>query len=344
MFMKRSFFVFSLVFSLVLTGCGAPVIEPGDEIGDDEEVVVEEQGEVLKLTGHVARLDRYEGFCDPATDPDCAIFEYAFFRIDREASALDADFAAYLEQMGTSGNAYFGKDAVGLGCVENGGLYVEEFQGSGNETVKRRHEVEAQMAAQLLASTALRPVTVTLHERAVEKEGIGTDCYSAYVVESVEMAASSAQERPEYSKPLAENFEEGGYVDVRGYAEVDQVDESFCEPETMECAKYDYVTLHIVSSDFDNAALVHFTAQNEGNSFVGEGMVGLGCVEAGEIYFENDSDFDHFGQYRLAGDLSAKILASTKEAPVDLRLVKFAQEGGRGAPACYSHFTDVMAL
>lgn len=122
---------------------------------------------------------------------------------------------------------------------------------------------------------------------------------------------------------------------VLGHVEMNIVPEPFCESD---CAEYLYASFEITNvqnEDFQNF-LTKNAMDEEGNI-----QVGLGCVDGGLIYFENHSDQYISKETTLSAELSADILGSTIEEPMMLILTKLPLTGGRGAPACYSHFSTV---
>lgn len=140
---------------------------------------------------------------------------------------------------------------------------------------------------------------------------------------------------------MGESFYDGGYVNVRGYAEETEVDEAWCEED---CKKYQYVAFYVVPSEYDNASLQKFLDSNGGNSYVGTSSIGLGCNEDGVIVYENDSDEFGYENFELSEEVSSAILESSEDNPIDLQLVKKPLSGGRGAGTCYSHFTEMTLL
>lgn len=123
---------------------------------------------------------------------------------------------------------------------------------------------------------------------------------------------------------------------VTGYAQVQEIDEAFCEEN---CTVYDYVVFQATEEVTGANA---FFEENEGNSFVSRESFGLGCLEDDIISYSNHSDQYGMDQVELSAELTQQILDSTKESPITLRLQKLKLDGGRGAPTCYSHFRNVM--
>lgn len=136
--------------------------------------------------------------------------------------------------------------------------------------------------------------------------------------------------------------EKGGFygaVVVTGYPVVESRLESFCEEN---CKKYSYVFFQVLNAD--NVALFDFIEEKKGNSFVGDKQIGLGCLQNKIITYSNDSDKIGMKKHTLSADLSKKIMESSREKPVTIKLEKLLLTSGRGAPDCYSHFTYVSDL
>ena len=153
-----------------------------------------------------------------------------------------------------------------------------------------------------------------------------------------ESPAQTAQTLPK-SQSTFKADEKGnfyGTLVVTGYPTIKIEPEPFCEAN---CKKYSYVFFQVLSTDIN--ALPEFLGANEGNSFVGKGQIGIGCVQDKIISYSNDSDKFGMKKYTVSQELSKKILDSTKEAPVTIELERLLFTGGSGAPACYSHFTYI---
>src|SRR6185295_6651681 len=130
-----------------------------------------------------------------------------------------------------------------------------------------------------------------------------------------------------------------GTVFVRGYAETKKIPEAFCEKD---CKEYDYVSFHMLQTT--SVEFKKFLDDNKGNATVGNYEIGLGCQEADHIVYENDSDQYDRKEFQVTPELTTKILATTLEQPIALKLTKLPWSNGRGAPTCYSHFTTIEAV
>ena len=129
---------------------------------------------------------------------------------------------------------------------------------------------------------------------------------------------------------------ESGSVDVLGYITIEKI-ENFETDETN-----DYVFFNIVdtkSNDFKA-----FLEGLSGNTYGGKDKIGLGCINNGKIYYFNSSDGKELESYEIGETSSKKILDSTEENPIKLRLTRLEYNGGTSAPICYSHITNVEVI
>ena len=129
---------------------------------------------------------------------------------------------------------------------------------------------------------------------------------------------------------------ESGSVDVLGYITIEKI-KNFETDETN-----DYVFFNIVdtkSNDFKT-----FLEGLSGNTYGGKDKIGLGCINNGKIYYFNSSDGKELESYEIGETSSKKILDSTEENPIKLRLTRLEYNGGTSAPICYSHITNVEVI
>lgn len=129
---------------------------------------------------------------------------------------------------------------------------------------------------------------------------------------------------------------ESGSVDVLGYISIEKI-KSFETDETN-----DYVFFNIVdtkSNDFKT-----YLEGLSGNTFGGNNKIGLGCTDNEKIYYFNSSDGKELESYELSENSSKKILDSTEENPIKLRLTRLEYNGGTSTPICYSHITNVEVI
>jgi hypothetical protein len=148
--------------------------------------------------------------------------------------------------------------------------------------------------------------------------------------------------QPAITDTFKETLEYGFYgtITLTGYIDVQK---RICQ-EDMPCgATVDYASFVFTSGA--NDALRKFTGQNTGNSFIAGDRVGIGCHEQPQsrIYYENDADSGYITGEIKSTDYT-RLMASTKDKPVQLKLTREIYTSGRGAPDCYSHFRNFDVL
>jgi len=94
-----------------------------------------------------------------------------------------------------------------------------------------------------------------------------------------------------------------------------------------------------VVEDTDEDAIYDFLPSQNGNAYAGTGKIGLGCYEKDQqkIHSGNDGN-DEYYENVIEGEDFSKLMPSSQENPVRLKLTKPIYTSGRGAPDCYSHF------
>jgi hypothetical protein len=154
----------------------------------------------------------------------------------------------------------------------------------------------------------------------------------------------SKEEKKEDEKPVkvkeTDTFSldtESGVAYVTGYATIEELRGDGLEEDENE--KVDYVLFHITSPTSSN--FLKWIKSIEGNAFVGEKAIGLGCVENNIIKYVNSSDKLGDKEFTLTKNDSTMIINSTKDSPVTLKLERLQFTSGSGAPLCYSHITYV---
>jgi hypothetical protein len=142
-----------------------------------------------------------------------------------------------------------------------------------------------------------------------------------------------------------------GTVYVKGYSKTKRVKESFClngmnESGTAPCKESEYVLFYILESgktpSFD-AFLPNDEAYN-GNHFFDTRAIGLGCIFDGNIVYSNSSDSYEIINGTLGINLSKKILGSTQENSIFLKLTTKLNTSGKGAPTCYSFVSIIESF
>ncbi len=133
------------------------------------------------------------------------------------------------------------------------------------------------------------------------------------------------EEPKPYTGPFheTENGEMIGTITLTGYPVREEVcnDDDWDEP----CETYaTYVFFRITGGM--TPAMEKFLTNHEGNSFVREGAIGLGC----ETNLKKNPSM-------------APVLAATAGSPISITLNRPFEPGGRGAPSCHSHF-DILSV
>ena len=134
-----------------------------------------------------------------------------------------------------------------------------------------------------------------------------------------------------------------GKFQVEGYVTVVELPDcpEFCE-EGEEYNTLNYAIFNITK--IENTEFPKFLEQMDGNSFVGDYSIGLGCSTDGILNYYNDSNATGMKKYELTKADSDVILKSTKEKPIILELERFLFTGGSGAPSCYSHISTINII
>lgn len=133
-----------------------------------------------------------------------------------------------------------------------------------------------------------------------------------------------------------------GILTLNGYLKTET---RVCNPGDMCGETVEYSSFVFDMASTNNDAIKQFVKGNLGNSYVGEGQIGLGCMQTdrNRIYYENDADSGYVTG-TITGDDYFKLRASSKDAPVQLKFTREFYTGGRGAPDCYSHFRNFDVL
>jgi hypothetical protein len=130
-----------------------------------------------------------------------------------------------------------------------------------------------------------------------------------------------------------------GNLVVRGYATTSLIPEAFCKEN---CPIYTYVLFNIVETN--NEFIDDFIAGFEGNSFLEDGKIGLGCIENDALWHINDSDEFRMKKYTISLETSKAILNSNCDNLVTIKLERYPYTSGTDAPDCYSHFGNIVLL
>ena len=163
----------------------------------------------------------------------------------------------------------------------------------------------------------------------------GCDKKETFHFEANAQGALSPNENPggSFDYNIAGNAE--GKVNVTGYAYVEERT-NIDDDETFK-----YVLFKITKSSSDN--FMEFLGLLNGNSYVGEEAIGLGCLNNDVISYINASD--EFGDkgtsFELTAEDTAKIINSTADKPIKLKLEKYKLTNGGSGYNCSSLITKV---
>ena len=125
-----------------------------------------------------------------------------------------------------------------------------------------------------------------------------------------------------------------GIVEVIGYPEKKEI------TNITDGTKHTYIYFHI--KETKSTEFKKYIESINGNSYVSNNSIGIGCVSDGIIKYTNDSDSARMKNYELSQEDSDKILNATESNPIKLKLEKALYTGGVEAPICYSHITKIM--
>lgn len=153
-------------------------------------------------------------------------------------------------------------------------------------------------------------------------------------------SGSTNQGDAEHSDLKAGDFDgEMGTFQAEGYITTMQAQrEDFdCGPN---CTYDERVFFTIVNTP--NSSVDSFLKEWEGNSFVDDQAISLGCVFDGVI--SADKNFAGDKKLNLSRADSTTMLNSTKNNTVKLEISRLVIPSGGGAPNCYSHFDSVTVL
>ena len=133
----------------------------------------------------------------------------------------------------------------------------------------------------------------------------------------------------------------GGYgtVTVTGYPEVKFISGYHT---SIDVDRY-YIYFHIISGG--NSDFLKFINDNSNINLAKEGAIGLGCKKNNVIIYENRSKKLGFEEFKLSLDESNKILDSSKNNPVTLKLERLKESmEGYGPSACQSLITHISVV
>jgi len=131
-----------------------------------------------------------------------------------------------------------------------------------------------------------------------------------------------------------------GTLTLTGYLDVQT---RICNPGDMCGQTVEYASF--VFSQTSSEAIKEFTGQQQGNSYVAGDRVGVGCVQetAGRIVYQNYGDENKI-EGEIKGEDFTKLMSSSANNQVQLKLTRPLYTSGQGAPDCYSHFRNFDVL
>ncbi len=187
----------------------------------------------------------------------------------------------------------------------------------------------------LAACVPSEPVDDTPDMDASSSSALSSEAMSSE--SSVSSEADETASLPEGVWQYTSVGDANGEVYARGYVTTETVDEPFCETD---CEQFTYAYFHV--QETPNLSFENYLSENTGNSFVGEKVIGLGCVnDENRLSFTNNSDANGWQDVTLSAETTAEILNSSEDNPVALHLTSYTLSDGSGAPACYSHLAEV---
>ena len=131
---------------------------------------------------------------------------------------------------------------------------------------------------------------------------------------------------------------ESGKVRVKGYATIDKI-----EDETGDSR--DYVFFHILDTSSQN--FIEYIKKYQGNAFVRDNAIGLGCFNSNNIIYENHSDQLGNIAITLSYAYTKKIIDSSINNPIILNLERFPLNYSKASgniSLCYSHITHISVV
>lgn len=145
-------------------------------------------------------------------------------------------------------------------------------------------------------------------------------------------------EEPVFHKDANGNFY--GTLTLTGYLDVQK---RVCAPDAPCGSTVDYASF--VFTETSSKAIKEFTGTNAGNSFIAGDRVGIGCQQKdlNRIFYENFADKDKVTG-EIKGNDYTKLIASSKNNQIELKLTRELYTSGQGAPDCYSHFRNLDVL
>jgi len=118
--------------------------------------------------GYVTLHERQQGFCME----DCPKHTYAFFNVVEISNKNVAD---YINE--TEGNSFFGKNSLGIGCLEKDVLW---HINSSNDFGYQEHRTSVEDSQKILKATAENPIMLIFQKYPLSEGAGAPDCYSHF--------------------------------------------------------------------------------------------------------------------------------------------------------------------
>jgi type II secretory pathway pseudopilin PulG len=137
---------------------------------------------------------------------------------------------------------------------------------------------------------------------------------------------------------------ETGSLQIEGYASTDKRFDVQGDTQTCsnDCKKDDYILFNIAGTGNDDIFM--YLKNNNGNSYVQDKAIGMGCLTYGQISYYNRSDANGSKKFTISASDSSKIMSATAAKPIILELNKLKLSGGGSSPTCYSQFTNFKVV
>ena len=131
-----------------------------------------------------------------------------------------------------------------------------------------------------------------------------------------------------------------GTLTLTGYMDVQT---RVCNPGDMCGQTVEYASF--IFTQTSSEAIKEFGGQYQGNSFIANDRVGIGCVQetAARIVYQNYGDENKI-EGEIKGEDFVKLAQSNANKQVQLKMTRPLYTSGQGAPDCYSHFRDFDVL
>lgn len=166
-----------------------------------------------------------------------------------------------------------------------------------------------------------------------------TSATSQQTINTTENNSAQEQKSDEASKVTERIVEKGtfakngddftGTFQARGYVSTTEKDESFC---VADCAKD--TLAYFVLTDITNKSFALFAEKYNGNTFVTDNSIALGCIIEGRL----------LGRQTFSESDSQTILGSSAQNQIVLEFNRTTVPEGRGVDNCYSHFDTIAVI